>query len=221
MIKLIDIHKQFSTTNGHIDVLKDISLTIKHKESVAITGPSGSGKSTLLALMAGLDSPTSGKIYLDEEDIGSLSEDQLAVLRGKKVGFIFQNFQLLNTLTALENVLAPAQFLPEYNIEKKTRAEELLKQVGLENRMTHFPSQLSGGEMQRVAIARAFINEPVIIFADEPTGNLDSKNGKVIIDLLFKLNKKTTLILVTHNSAIAKKAKRQVQLKDGKIVINK
>jgi putative ABC transport system ATP-binding protein len=206
-----------------LTVLRDINLAIAPREFVAITGPSGSGKTTLLGLLAGLDRPTKGIVRLDGEDLGPLSEDARARLRAEKVGFVFQTFQLLPTLTALENVLVPIELrAAKRNGGEKSggeRAAELLTRVGLGDRTHHYPAQLSGGEQQRVAIARAFANRPKILFADEPTGSLDAENGRTIIDLLVELNRDagTTLLLVTHDPALAERAGRTIRLAGGAI----
>jgi putative ABC transport system ATP-binding protein len=193
-------------------------LTIPAGQFIAIVGASGSGKSTLLGLLAGLDTPSSGEIWLDGVPIHNLVESQLAAVRGKKIGFVFQSYQLIQTLTALENVLLPY----ELNVEGHglAKARRLLEEVGLKDRVDHYPIQLSGGEQQRVALARAFVVEPPIVMADEPTGNLDSTNGKLVLDLLLSRNRnaKTTLVLVTHDAEVAAMADRKIVLKDGMIV---
>lgn len=215
-----NINRFYRAGDHELHVLKDVSFKIYKGETVSIVGPSGSGKSTLLGITAGLDEASSGEIILCGLALGILNEDERALLRGEKVGFIFQSFQLLSTLTALENVMVPVELRkkPGKEIEEKARA--LLKDVGLEDRVHHYPSQLSGGEQQRVAIARAFINEPDILFADEPTGNLDSETGASIEKKLFDMNKKygTTLILVTHDNELAAKTDRVIRLKGGVIV---
>jgi len=199
-----------------LTVLKDITLAVDPGEFLAITGPSGSGKSTLLGLMAGLDRPSSGRVLLDGTDLGALTEDQRAKLRGEKVGFVFQSFQLIPTLTALENVQVPLELRGE---DPSPLSETLLERVGLADRSHHYPAQLSGGEQQRVALARAFTNRPKILFADEPTGNLDAATGHTIIDLMVGLNREyhTTLVLVTHDPELAARARRTVRLRDGAI----
>jgi putative ABC transport system ATP-binding protein len=204
-------------------VLKQINLAIEPQGFVAIIGPSGSGKTTLLGLLAGLDRPTKGVIRLDGQDLGSLSEDQRARLRADKVGFVFQTFQLIPTLTALENVLVPIELRGNHSrngTEMIDRAEALLERVGLADRMGHYPTQLSGGEQQRVGLARAFSSAPKILMADEPTGSLDSETGRTVIDLLEELNRdaKTTLVLVTHDWALASRAHRVIRLAAGSIV---
>lgn len=209
--------KQVAVNNGTLEILKSISLNVKQGQSIAIVGASGSGKSTLLGLLAGLDSSTSGEIWLDDAPLHELNEEQRTELRAKKVGFIFQSFLLLPALTALENVMLPAQLAGFENAEQK--AKELLDKVGLSHRDDHYPNQLSGGEQQRVAIARAFICQPKILFADEPTGNLDGANGKRIEELLFELNQQlnTTLVLVTHDPKLAQNCQRIITMDDGQI----
>jgi putative ABC transport system ATP-binding protein len=209
--------KQVAVNNGTLEILKSISLNVKQGQSIAIIGASGSGKSTLLGLLAGLDSSTSGEIWLDDAPLHTLNEEQRTELRAKKVGFIFQSFLLLPALTALENVMLPAQLAGFENAEQK--AKELLDKVGLSHRDDHYPNQLSGGEQQRVAIARAFICQPKILFADEPTGNLDGANGKRIEELLFELNQQlnTTLVLVTHDPKLAQNCQRIITMDDGQI----
>jgi len=211
------ISKSVTTQEGLLTILDGISFAIKAGETLAITGASGSGKSTLLSLLAGLDTPTSGSIELYGEQLNSLDEDHRAEVRGKYVGFVFQSFHLLPNLTALENVLLPQEIR---GIQSETEARHLLAQVGLEHRLQHYPKQLSGGEQQRVAIARAFISGPKILFADEPTGNLDLATGQRIIELLFDLNKAqgTTLILVTHDNELASRCQRRLELCGGQMV---
>lgn len=217
ILKLSKITQRFVSGDKEIEVLSNINLEINSGESVAIVGPSGSGKTTMLGLCAGLDQPTSGKIELAGKNIEDLNENQRAELRLDNVGFVFQNFELIPTLTALENVSLPLDLKGGTNT--KAIAEALLNKVGLAGRAHHYPSQLSGGEQQRVAIARAFSNNPSIVFADEPTGNLDEETGQHIEDLLFELNREkgTTLILVTHNLELANKAQRIIELKMGKL----
>ena len=217
ILKLSKITQRFVSGDKEIEVLSDINLEINSGESVAIVGPSGSGKTTMLGLCAGLDQPSSGKIELAGKNIEDLNENQRAELRRDNVGFVFQNFELIPTLTALENVSLPLDLKGGTNT--KVIAEALLNKVGLADRAHHYPSQLSGGEQQRVAIARAFSNNPSIVFADEPTGNLDEETGQHIEDLLFELNREkgTTLILVTHNLELANKAQRIIELKMGKL----
>ena len=218
-IRVTELTKSIDTGTHRVDILKGISLDVPAGEFVAIMGASGSGKSTLLGLLAGLDTPTTGRVILDGEDITDLAEDDLARVRGRKIGFVFQSYQLIPTLTAEENVLLPAE-LSNLDNGGIGRARELLKRVGLGDRLDHYPVQLSGGEQQRVALARAFMAQPPILMADEPTGNLDSENGRQILDLLIGLNKqeKTTLVLVTHDRELAGYADRVVVLKDGRVV---
>lgn len=220
VIELQNLKKEYDLGPVKLQVLKGINLKIKKSEVVAIMGPSGSGKSTILHMLGILDRPSKGKVIIDGVDVSKLDDDELAKIRREKIGFIFQFFYLIPSLTALKNVELPMTFLGGSVKDKEKKAKELLKMVGLEGRMTHRPSQLSGGESQRVAIARALANDPQIILADEPTGNLDSKSGKEIMEILQKLNKerKVTLIIVTHDSSIAKHAQRIISLKDGMIV---
>jgi putative ABC transport system ATP-binding protein len=218
MIELKSVSKIVRSGNEELRILDDISLQISDGEFIAITGASGSGKSTLLSLIAGLDLPTTGEIKIDDEDITKMNEDQLAELRGKKIGIVFQSFHLIPSLTAFENVLIPMEIRGIR--DAKERAKKLLADVDLTNRAHHYPSELSGGEQQRVAIARAFANQPKILLADEPTGNLDSRNGAHILELMMKLHQKnqTTLILVTHDQELSKRASRQIRLHDGKVI---
>jgi putative ABC transport system ATP-binding protein len=199
-----------------VEILKGIDLEIPRGQFAAIMGPSGSGKSTLLGLLAGLDSPTSGQMLLDGEDITQLSEDRMAVLRGQKIGFVFQSYHLIPTLTAEENVLLPME-LAGRDRGGRTRARELLDRVGLKDRFDHYPVQLSGGEQQRVALARAFALRPPILLADEPTGNLDSATGAVVLELILTLNREenATMVLVTHEQSLADSADRRIVLRDG------
>jgi putative ABC transport system ATP-binding protein len=217
MIELSNITKTVLSGTENLTIVDDVSLQIADGEFVAITGASGSGKSTLLGLIAGLDSPTSGSISIDGEEVTSMSEDALARLRGEKIGFIFQSFHLVPSLTAFENILVPMEIIGKKSAEQ--RAHSLLQEVGLSQRGHHYPNELSGGEQQRVAIARAFANEPKILLADEPTGNLDSRNGGHIMELMTDLHKKrnVTLILVTHDPNLAKQAQRQIAMRDGRI----
>lgn len=212
------LSKQVSTNDGNLSILHDICFDLYEGESVAITGSSGSGKSTLLGLLAGLDTPTSGNVFLMGQDLNDLNEDSRASLRGAHVGFVFQSFQLLPHLNALENVMLPAELRGDSDAEEQ--ASKWLHLVGLGERQKHFPKTLSGGEQQRVALARAFINKPGILFADEPTGSLDEASGNRVIDLLFDLNKAnhSTLILVTHDPALASRCQRQLQLQGGKLL---
>ena len=202
-----------------VEIIRDISFEVPSRQFVAIMGPSGSGKSTLLGLMAGLDAPTSGTVAIDGVEITSLRENELAQLRGKKLGFVFQSYHLIPTLTAFENVLLPMEFSGGSNGASE-RAEHLLNSVGLIDRRDHYPVQLSGGEQQRVALARAFVMKPSVLLADEPTGNLDSENGRHVLELLIRLNREegTTLVLVTHDQLLASHAERRILLRDGQIV---
>lgn len=217
ILKADSLSKSFQSGEGSITVLDNINFEVEAGKTMSIIGPSGSGKTTLLGLCAGLDHPSSGGISLNEIPLGKLSENELAQLRNNHVGFVFQNFQLIPTLTALENVMVPLELRGEKNI--KTRATDLLQRVGLGDRVDHYPSQLSGGEQQRVAIARAFSNQPKVLFADEPTGNLDDETSQKIESLLFDINKEqnTTLVLVTHDQELAKKTDQVIRLKAGKI----
>lgn len=219
VIKLDDVWKRYKMGKaGGLTVLKEINLNIKKGEFTAITGPSGSGKSTIMHLVGALDTPSYGEIYLKNSNIKKISETSLSVLRGKTVGFIFQQFNLLSTFSALENVMIPMELVDMQNKEAKKRAIELLTMMGLEDRMHHKPTELSGGQQQRVAIARALANDPEVILADEPTGNLDSKTGKFVMDFLGKLNKKgKTIILVTHELDLVRYASRVIYIKDGRI----
>jgi putative ABC transport system ATP-binding protein len=214
MLRCESLTRTFPSGGRELPVLKSITLDVPDGAFVAILGPSGSGKSTLLGLLAGLDRPTSGRVWLDGVDLSSLSEDERARLRGEKVGFVFQSFQLIPTLTARENIQVPLELR---GLEAQGRADELLARVGLEGRGHHFPSQLSGGEQQRVALARAFSHRPRVLFADEPTGNLDAATGARVIELMSDLNREvgTTLILVTHDQTLAARAGRIVRLHDG------
>ncbi len=217
-IKAIHLAKRVNLNEGSLTILHDISLTINRGESVAIVGASGSGKSTLLSLLAGLDLPTSGEVQLAGHPLHQLSEDQRAGVRASQVGFVFQSFLLLPALTALENVTLPAELAGDRRA--RSRGLELLQLVGLSERADFYPSQLSGGEQQRVAIARAFITRPAILFADEPSANLDAVTGQRIEDLLFELNEQqgTTLVLVTHSEALAKRCQRQLKMQAGRFV---
>ena len=218
MIQLVNVSKVVASGSEQLAILQGVDLEVPRGQFVSVVGPSGSGKSTLLSLVAGLDAPTSGEIYLAGKNITVMSEDDLATLRGEKVGFIFQAFHLIPSLTAYENILVPMEILGVAGAT--SRAQSLLDEVGLHDRGHHYPSQLSGGEQQRVAIARAFANDPPILLADEPTGNLDSKNGGHIFDLLVRLNRDraTTLLLVTHDHQLAARADRRISLNDGWIV---
>jgi putative ABC transport system ATP-binding protein len=219
MIQVRGLTKTIATPTHSVEILKGIDLEIPRGQFAAIMGPSGSGKSTLLGLLAGLDGPTSGRIVLDGEDITDLAEDHLALLRGRKIGFVFQSYHLIPTLTAQENVMLPIE-LSGNSSDGTERARELLDSVGLLDRSDHYPVQLSGGEQQRVALARAFVGRPPILLADEPTGNLDTANGRVVLDLLVTLNRReeTTLVLVTHDQQISEQADRRITLRDGRIV---
>jgi len=218
IIQVNGLSKIVTTFEGELPILSDISFNVKHGESVAIVGTSGSGKSTLLSLLAGLDTASNGEIFLDGEPLHDLDEEARAALRAAKIGFVFQSFMLVQSLTALENVMLPAELAGKS--DAKEQALALLKKVGLSHRTDHYPSQLSGGEQQRVAIARAFIGTPKILFADEPSANLDSKNGKMIESLLFDLNSQhgTTLILVTHDEGLAQKCEHIIQIEAGLLV---
>ena len=213
-----EVTKEYLSGEQKLAVLRDVSFTIPQGAFVAIVGPSGSGKTTLLGLLAGLDTPTRGTVLLDNADLGQLNENERARLRGEKVGFVFQTFQLIPTLTALENVQVPLELRGTPGATE--RARELIDRVGLSGRGHHFPTQLSGGEQQRVAVARAFANSPRILFADEPTGNLDNATGQRIFDLLQSLNSDggSTIVLVTHDFSLASKASRMIRLLDGAIV---
>jgi putative ABC transport system ATP-binding protein len=218
MIRAENLTKSVNTSEGVLTILNGINLSINTGEAVAIVGASGSGKSTLLGLMAGLDGSSSGDVFLDGHSLASLDEERRAVLRGQVVGFVFQSFQLLPSLTALENVMLPIEL--KGDAEANEKAKQLLERVGLAERGHHYPNQLSGGEQQRVAIARAFATQAKILFADEPTGNLDTATGSKIVDLLFDLNREfsTTLVLVTHDERLAKRCGRSVKLVAGEIV---
>lgn len=218
-IRVDSLTRDIATGEHLVKILKGVSFTVPHGQFVAIMGASGSGKSTLLGLLAGLDSPTTGSIHLDGVDITHLPEDDMARVRGEKIGFVFQSYQLIPTLTAEENVMLPHE-LSGKSGDGTPRARKLLEQVGLLERRTHYPVQLSGGEQQRVALARAFMTEPPILLADEPTGNLDSANGKLVLDLLVEMNRQrgATLVMVTHDQELAQKADRVISMKDGVIV---
>ena len=218
ILKVNNLKKEVTSGDSSLVILDDVSFSLEEGQSLAITGPSGSGKSTLLGLLAGLDTASEGEIYLDNLPIHKQNEEQRAVTRKDKVGFVFQSFELLPSLTALENVMLPAELKLEEN--PKRNAEDFLKRVGLEDRQNHYPNQLSGGEQQRVAIARAFACKSKILFADEPTGNLDPNNGKLISELLFEVNSETdnALVIVTHDLDLASKCDKTISLKLGKIV---
>jgi putative ABC transport system ATP-binding protein len=217
VIRVSGLTKRVSTLEGSLTILSDINFSVKSGESVAIVGASGSGKSTLLSLLAGLDVASQGDVHLDGEALSTLDEEARARVRAEKIGFVFQSFMLVQSLTALENVMLPAELAGDH--DAKAQAIELLDKVGLSHRFEHYPSQLSGGEQQRVAIARAFIGSPKILFADEPSANLDSKNGHLIENLLFDLNKQngTTLVLVTHDEQLAKQCQRIIHIEGGQL----
>jgi len=214
ILTIKNLHKEFVIGGKKLKILIDVNIDIKEGESLSIIGPSGSGKSTLMGLLAGLERPSKGQILFHGEAIQNLSEDDLSIWRRKSVGFIFQNFRLIESLTALENVRLPLEINGENTQDASNKAFSLLKEVGLANRQNHFPQQLSGGEQQRIAIARAYIHQPAIIFADEPTGSLDPKTADAVFEKLLKINrdKKTTLILVTHNLELAKRLDRHIEL---------
>jgi len=221
MIQLENVTKTVRSGTEDLTILAEVSIDIPDGEFIALTGASGSGKSTLLGLIAGLDAPTSGTITIDNDDITTMSEDGLAEIRSRKIGFVFQSFHLIPSLTAFENILIPMEIRGFR--EAKERANQLLEEVDLTNRGHHYPAELSGGEQQRVAIARAFANQPKILLADEPTGNLDSKNGQHIFELMTELHRtnNATLVLVTHDAALAGQAQRQIVLKDGRVTSDK
>jgi putative ABC transport system ATP-binding protein len=220
ILKINGLGKTYTTGQKQLTVLKDITFDVEKGQTFSIVGPSGSGKTTLLGLCAGLDDPNSGSVELCGYNLNNLNEDERAQLRNKEVGFIFQNFQLLPTLTALENVSVPLELQGDKNAMPK--AIELLTKVGLADRLDHYPSQLSGGEQQRVALARAFANSPSILFADEPTGNLDEETGEKVIQLLFDLNKEagTTLVMISHDLDLANRTQQILRLKGGQILTN-
>lgn len=223
MIITENLEQTYESVGRSLTVLRNINLCIGENDFVAVVGPSGSGKTTLLGLLAGLDLPTSGYVAIDGQNLSELSEDERSKLRAEKIGFVFQTFQLIPTLTALENVLVPIELLPTGRVsgnDLPQRARGLLERVGLGDRLDHYPTQLSGGEQQRVGLARAFANEPRILFADEPTGNLDVDTGALVADLLVQLNRemRTTLVLVTHDQKLASRAPRIIRLEGGKIV---
>ena len=217
IVETRNISKTYTIGDRDIRVLKGVSLSVPEGEFLVVKGSSGSGKTTLLSLMSGLDKPSSGRVVLGDEDITDLSEDHLAPLRNEFIGFVFQSFHLVPSLTALENVMFPAEL--KQDPQAYPKAADLLRRVGMRRRSDNYPHQLSGGEMQRVAICRALINDPKIIFADEPTGNLDSENGQAVLDLLleFQQERRTTLVLVTHSLGIAEMAQRVIVIKDGRI----
>lgn len=219
LIEVRNLSKTIENPPNRVEILRDVTFSVPRGQFLAIMGASGSGKSTLLGLIAGLDTVTSGQVILDGIDITNLGEDKMARIRGQKIGFVFQSYQLVPTLTAEENVLLPAE-LSGMNSNPRRRAKDLLARVGLSDRAGHYPVQLSGGEQQRVALARAFITHPPLLLTDEPTGNLDSTNGRHVLELLLQLNReeKATLVLVTHDPALACHASRTITLHDGRIV---
>ncbi|MDA9736760.1 ABC transporter ATP-binding protein [Gammaproteobacteria bacterium] len=218
MLNVNNLRKEVPSGDGRLIILDDVSLSLNDGESLAITGPSGSGKSTLLSLLAGLDTATSGEIFLDDLALHKMNEEERTAIRKEKVGFVFQSFELLPSLTALENVMLPSELKSEKSPE--TNAKNFLERVGLKNRQDHYPNQLSGGEQQRVAIARAFACSAKILFADEPTGNLDPRNGEIIADLLFEVNSETdnALVIVTHDQELADRCDKTINLKLGKVI---
>lgn len=218
MLEVRDLEKRVQTRDGQLTLLHDINFDIAAGTSVAILGASGSGKTTLLGIIAGLDMPTQGSVHLDGHDLQAYDEDGRAALRAERIGFVFQNFQLLTGLTALENVMLPLELARQ--TEARERAAALLERVGLDHRFGHYPNQLSGGEQQRCAIARAFVTEPRCLFADEPTGNLDSRTGEHIIDMLFELNSEhdTTLVMATHDARLSEMCQQQIRLDAGRMI---
>ena len=222
MIKISNLSKIYKMGKEQVIALDNVSLEIKKGEFLAVIGPSGSGKSTLMHIIGGLDSPSKGKVFIEEKEIGKLKDKQLSKYRNEKIGFVFQAFNLENSQTALENVMMPLIFSGVSKRERKERALKALKEVGIENLAKHKPNEMSGGQRQRVSVARALVNNPEILFADEPTGNLDSKSGEVIMKLFKELNEKGyTVIMVTHNPNEASKAKRIVSIMDGEIISDK
>jgi putative ABC transport system ATP-binding protein len=221
ILNLQQVSKTFKSGNRDLTVLDNVSFSVDKGATLSIVGPSGSGKTTLLGLCAGLDRSSSGNVILQNNNLENMNEDQLAAIRNKYIGFIFQNFQLMPTLTAIENVMVPLELRGEKKV--RPRAMELLEKVGIADRSHHYPAQLSGGEQQRVSIARAFSNKPSILFADEPTGNLDAETSEKIVNLIFDLNKEagTTLVLVTHDADLAARTQRIIHLKGGKIISDK
>ena len=219
VIAVNNLNKTVPTAAGDLIILDDVNLEVEKGEAVAIVGSSGSGKTTLLGILAGLDSATSGSVRLMEAQLSDMNEEERAIARGKYTGFIFQSFQLLMSLTARENVMLPAELRGDEQAE--SQALELLEKVGLDSRLNHYPNQLSGGEQQRVAIARAFASRPEIMFADEPTGNLDTKTGSLVTELLFDLNREfgTTLVLVTHDAGLASRCDRTISISSGRVVL--
>ena len=217
IIAVDHVHKSVEDSTGSLDILRDIDFRLQPKETVAIVGASGSGKSTLLSIIAGLDTPTRGTVRLDGQDLFALTEDDRAALRAQKVGFVFQSFQLMGNLTALENVMLPLELAQQRDARK--RATEMLEHVGLGQRLGHYPKVLSGGEQQRVALARAFVVKPAVLLADEPTGSLDFATGETIMQLMFDLNREqgTTLVLVTHDRGIAQRCERLITIEAGRV----
>ena len=218
VLEALELSKEVSSPEGTLTILNDVSFTIREGESVAVVGPSGAGKSTLLALLAGLDLPTRGHVVLNGANLSELDEDGRARVRADSVGFVFQSFHLVPSLNALENVMLPLELAGQ--ADARNSAREIIDQVGLADRWSHYPAQLSGGEKQRVAIARAFATEPAVLFADEPTGNLDSRTGETIMELMFALNRRssTTLVLVTHDNNLAERCDRILALETGRLV---
>lgn len=220
IVAVKDIFKSVSDSTGTLTILRDINFALAARETAAIVGASGSGKSTLLSIIAGLDTPTSGTVHLAGQDIFAISEDDRAALRAQKVGFVFQSFQLMGNLTALENVMLPLELSDTKNA--RSLAQEMLKRVGLGERLAHYPKVLSGGEQQRVALARAFVVQPAVLLADEPTGSLDFATGETVMQLMFELNRElgTTLVLVTHDKAIAARCERRITIEAGQIKLD-
>ena len=220
IVAVKDIFKSVSDSTGSLTILRDINFALAARETAAIVGASGSGKSTLLSIIAGLDTPTSGTVHLAGQDIFAISEDDRAALRAQKVGFVFQSFQLMGNLTALENVMLPLELSDIKNA--RSLAQEMLKRVGLGERLAHYPKVLSGGEQQRVALARAFVVQPAVLLADEPTGSLDFATGETVMQLMFELNRElgTTLVLVTHDKAIAARCERRITIEAGQIKLD-
>jgi len=218
MIQVKDVHKSYDLGETFVHALRGVSFSIEEGEFVSIMGPSGSGKSTLMNIVGCLDTPSEGTYLLKDRNVGNLDEEQLAGIRNEEIGFVFQKFQLLPRSSALENVALPLKYASVKQSERLTRAEEVLDKVGLTNRLTHKPTELSGGEQQRVAIARALVNSPSILFADEPTGNLDSKTGDQVLDIFKDLNKRgQTIVVITHEREVAKQSQRTITIKDGEI----
>lgn len=218
IVSVVHVYKSVTDSTGTLDILRDIHFELRARETVAIVGASGSGKSTLLAIIAGLDRPSRGSVHLGEQDLFALDEDQRAALRASKLGFVFQSFQLLGHLTALENVMLPLELAGRRDAQQA--ASDMLARVGLSARLRHYPKVLSGGEQQRVALARAFVVQPALLLADEPTGSLDFATGERVMELMFELNREqgTTLVLVTHDNAIAKRCERRIAIEAGRVV---